>query len=864
VQGSRVHASPFSVCARFAALLLISSAGATAQTASHAQPTAVAQPPRGPLTQLYQQLGSAGLDGQRVWRIREAHLDRPGLHLTFTEGVIGFTREIALPGGGRTTGAFFSGEGYVLVMPDNRAERAALGLFTGTPTLNEQFTSAFLRFNDATYDDLKPYLRPLEADADEPEETPQGFVERWGGIAASLAEADRLRLLQTFAGGPTGTPDRLLHARLGGTRVGPFDVYYDTLADEPVQVAQVAPTPRGLFLDLWTSFAPVDPGRQVAGGGTAIEPSGGEADSRDPFRISDYKIRAALFPPRELEATTELTLEAIAPAPRLVMLELSRFLHVTTVSQIDANGAIATPLEFIRQEAQRGSKSERISNDVIAVALPAPLQPGQHVRLRFAYAGDVLFQASAGMVVVGSRGIWFPNRGFNQARFDMEFLSPPEWTLVATGGLASSATENGLRVTHWTTPEPRPTAGFNLGEFISAEVKAGEVSISAYINRNFVGPQALPRPEVKDVPMRHNPPQVPPPLPLSLPLPAKARAQSVAEDAAHAVDWMAARLGPFPYRELRLAETPVTSSQGWPGLIFLSTLAFFTPQERARRINDPFLNIMYGHITVAHEIGHEWFGNLVGRKSYRDSWFDEALVNYLALMMFEPESSADFRTALDHYRAELLKKNETGQQTLEAGPVTLGDRLDSSHFPDGYRTIVYGRGTWLIHMLRSMLRDAGTHPAARGAEKKSSAGDEVFFGVLRNLVSQYQQKRMSNADIQRAFEAALPESLRWEGHQSLDWFFDGWVNGTAVPRYELLDVKFSARGGRTVATAKLLQKDAPDDLMTSVPIYAALANGKHVLVGRVFADGEETAIRLDVPEGTRKLLVDPYWTVLRQ
>src|SRR5262252_7707488 len=53
-------------------------------------PAAVQQPqPRGPLTQLYQQLGNVGLDPQRVWRIREAHLDRPGVHLTFTEGVIG-------------------------------------------------------------------------------------------------------------------------------------------------------------------------------------------------------------------------------------------------------------------------------------------------------------------------------------------------------------------------------------------------------------------------------------------------------------------------------------------------------------------------------------------------------------------------------------------------------------------------------------------------------------------------------------------------------------------------------------------------------------------------------------------------------
>jgi len=558
-------------------------------------------------------------------------------------------------------------------------------------------------------------------------------------------------------------------------------------------------------------------------------------------------------------------LEAAGTAPRVVLLELSRFLHVSSVAQIDeaAPAAAGTPLEFIREEAQRGSKSERISNDVIAVALPAALRPGQRARLRFVYSGDVLYDAGGGLLLVGSRGIWFPNRGFNQARFDLEFHYPPEWTLVATGGLDSTTSENGLRVTRWTTPEPRPTAGFNLGEYLSGEAKAGEVSVSAYINRNFIPPRPMTRAEVRDVPMRQ---PNPPPVINLLPVPPKARAELVAQDAARAVDWLSARLGTFPYRELRLSETPLTSSQGWPGLIFLSTLAFFTPPERERRINDPFLNVMFGRITIGHEIGHQWFGNEVGRASYRDAWFSEAVVNYLALMMFEQQSPGDFHTAMEHYRGELLKKNEAGQQTLQAGPVTLGDRLDSSHFPEGYGTIVYGRGTWLIHMLRCMLRDAearDTRPRA-GADKRATAGDELFFAVLRSLVAQYHQKRMANADVQRAFEAAWPEALRYEQRKSLEWFFDGWVNGTAVPRYEVDDVRISVRGAKTIATAKLVQKDAPDDLVTSVPVYAAQPSGKPVFVGRVFADGEETSIRLTVPAGTRKLLIDPYWTVLRQ
>ena len=76
-------------------------------------------------------------------------------------------------------------------------------------------------------------------------------------------------------------------------------------------------------------------------------------------------------------------------------------------------------------------------------------------------------------------------------------------------------------------------------------------------------------------------------------------------------------------------------------------------------------------------------------------------------------------------------------------------------------------------------------------------------------------------------------------------------------------MKFSSRSGTAVVTGKILQKDAPEDLVTSVPIYAATA-GQPVYVGRVFADGEETSFRFTVPPGTHRLLLDPFQAVLRQ
>jgi hypothetical protein len=59
-----------------------------------------------------------------------------------------------------------------------------------------------------------------------------------------------------------------------------------------------------------------------------------------------------------------------------------------------------------------------------------------------------------------------------------------------------------------------------------------------------------------------------------------------------------------------------------------------------------------------------------------------------------------------------------------------------------------------------------------------------------------------------------------------------------------------------------MQKDAPQDLVTSVPVYAVIAGKQPVLLGRVFADGEESSFRLPAPAGTNKIVLDPNETIL--
>jgi len=60
-----------------------------------------------------------------------------------------------------------------------------------------------------------------------------------------------------------------------------------------------------------------------------------------------------------------------------------------------------------------------------------------------------------------------------------------------------------------------------------------------------------------------------------------------------------------------------------------------------------------------------------------------------------------------------------------------------------------------------------------------------------------------------------------------------------------------------------VQGDAPEDLVTPVPLYADMKGKPPLFLGRMFADGRETVFRFRVPAGTKAIALDPHETLLR-
>src|SRR6266567_7947706 len=186
VIGKARSASRTAVCV---ALVIGAMTLSQAQNAPNSQPSpAAAKPVAQSISAetLYLQLRSVGLDKSRVYRIRETSFDRAAFHITLDDGTIAFTEDVM----GRVTGAFFEGDGEVLLVPPNQVERASMALFTGAAILEERFVSAYFRFNDDTFAEMQPSLRPTNDGTE--------FVSQWGQTARNLAESDALRLLLSF------------------------------------------------------------------------------------------------------------------------------------------------------------------------------------------------------------------------------------------------------------------------------------------------------------------------------------------------------------------------------------------------------------------------------------------------------------------------------------------------------------------------------------------------------------------------------------------------------------------------------------------------------------------------------------------
>ncbi len=777
----------------------------------------------------YDALNNLRLDPASIYQIKPANrinLVRGDAKISFDEGQLIFFSALD----GRIYGAVFSGRGHILTLPRDIVEKQQLARFLGAPILDQDFAGAYIRFTDSTADDL---LRELHSAALTPQPLP-GALAPWAPVLSRLNSTHSLRILfETLI----ATPHPYFYASLDGIATGPFDVLLDSMRFEPFLLGQGHASAGATTYDVWASYVPPD-----------------TVPAKVDFHAVRYSIDTSILADHSLDATTSVVIHADNAGDRLLTFSLSRSLGVDSVTEAGGQS-----LEFFQNQGLTPQQRSVSGNDYLSVVLPEPPRPGTDFSLRFHYRGSIIDDAGNDVLFVSARESWYPHLG-DAADFSTYALSmrwPKKLRLIATGEKIDEREDGDFRVGHWQTAKPVAVAGFNLGEYASTTLTTPDYSIDVYANHQVEQELArrLESAAVPEPPNHSHAGGQPPFLTHDLePLPPNPAAvlKQLGKQIDASIRFYESYSGPFPFHTLSVSQIPGTFGQGWPGLLYLSTFSFLSADAQRRAGLSGSSQEHFSEIVPFHEVAHQWWGNLVAWSNYRDQWIDEAIANYLALLFADTRKNPDhtLRVWLQRYRLQLVEKSPHADEPAgQIGALTLGTRLNSSKSPNAYEDVIYAKGSWVIHMLREMLRQPGPNPDAR------------FHTLLHTLVTKYAYRSLSTQDLRREVEAVMTPAMDLEGGKSMEWFFEQWVKGTGIPHYR---VEFSVHPGDSgyVTRGKLFQTGVPASFIVRVPLYAAGSAGHSVLLGTVVAAGPETPFHFSSAAPVHKLLIDPQMTIL--
>ena len=159
-----------------------------------------------------------------------------------------------------------------------------------------------------------------------------------------------------------------------------------------------------------------------------------------------------------------------------------------------------------------------------------------------------------------------------------------------------------------------------------------------------------------------------------------------------------------------------------------------------------------GRGLVAHELAHQWFGDLTTTADWAEAWLNEGMATYMESVQNEKTRGwAAGQLSWIGQQEEAMAADRNQQRPLVWGeyqgtdPITL--------FFSGH---VYPKGAQLTHQLRRLL------------------GDSVFWAGLRRFLTDNAYKPVTTADYAVAFEKTCSCDL--------DWFFDQWAYGIGYPK----------------------------------------------------------------------------------
>ncbi len=495
------------------------------------------------------------------------------------------------------------------------------------------------------------------------------------------------------------------------------------------------------------------------------------------------------FKQRSVAATTKLRFKPIRPDVtelRLNALDL-RVQKVTTTETLQAHYSTGTELVITFAEPLPPEKEQEVA--VTYIAFP---RKGLYFRTaEMGYRADDEHLFTQGEDIEARH--WFPCFDAPNEKFTSEIICrvPKEMTVLSNGKLVSEETAtDGLKAVHWLQDKPHVSYLISLvaGHFKKVEDQYKNIHLAFYTPSSQISLAQNSFAETKEM-------------------------MAFFED----------EIGvPYPWHKYYQV---CVQDFMWGGMenTSISTLTDRTlfPKETE--------NLRSSQGLVAHELAHQWFGDLVTCEDWSQIWLNEGFATYYAhLYNGHKDGKEDFLYGL--YNSARGFINRTVAE--DSRPIVFR-RYDNPTELFGY--LVYPKGGWILHMLRSEL------------------GPELFRKCIKTYLDRHQFGTVVTHNLIDAIEEV--------SGRSFDRFFDQWV---FHPHHPELQVKYSWDEKEKLAKVSVTQTQplTNDVALFHFPLKLRFKSGSSVTDRVVQIQEKQTDLFFPLSAAPEIFRVDPDYALL--
>ncbi len=377
---------------------------------------------------------------------------------------------------------------------------------------------------------------------------------------------------------------------------------------------------------------------------------------------------------------------------------------------------------------------------------------------------------SAHGAFLGSDAAWYPVPDTMPARRSVRVTAPAGMEAITAGRRVYRETAHGETVSLWAERRPAVDLALSAGPYRIAERKLGNIPIYTYL---FSDDADL--------------------------------ADRYLETSARYIRFYEKLLGPYPFEKFAVVENFFPTGYGFPSYTLLGGTV----------IRLPFIP----DTSLPHEIAHSWWGNGV-LVDYRQGNWSEGITVYMADYLLQERKSAaagrDYRLRVLADYASLVTPDRDFPLREFAG------RVDPAS-----RTIGYGKGAMVFHMIRQAI------------------GDRAFFRALREISREKLFRRASWGDFLSAFAR--------ESGKDFTVFRQEWLERPGGPRLSLAGVTRRKNGNKWLVSGEVVQTGTVYHLALQLKLECAGKDFRKTLE----IVGDHTPFTFAVPAEPHRLVLDP-------